>query len=273
MTERALIRALETLGPIRSRLVVVGGAAHRLFPLHALGRESGFELLTTDDIDLAVPLELAHDAPPGLRDRLEAAGFGEEVAGAAYPSHKYRLAAGNRPYLQFLAPLTGSGVGRDGQRDLYLRFSGITAEKLRYVHVLLHEPWTVCLRQHDLEYEARIANPVAFLAQKILIMPTRPLDKRGKDLLYIYDTLAIFAGHLEELGARADELVPSLSPRQASRLGRNAQAHCLREGAESQVAARVAAESLRPRPPDSALIAAACRRGLPWILAALDLRL
>jgi hypothetical protein len=45
----------------------------------------------------------------------------------------------------------------------------------------------------------RVANPVSFLSQKILIQDVRDRKDRAKDILYIHDTIEIFAGHLAEL--------------------------------------------------------------------------
>ena len=45
----------------------------------------------------------------------------------------------------------------------------------------------------------RIANPVCFLAQKILIHSRRNPEKRAKHILYIHDTLEVFGGRLEAL--------------------------------------------------------------------------
>jgi hypothetical protein len=42
----------------------------------------------------------------------------------------------------------------------------------------------------------RVANPVSFLSQKILIQDVRDRKDRAKDILYIHDTIEIFAGHL-----------------------------------------------------------------------------
>lgn len=266
--EEALARALQCLAPVCERLVVVGGAAHRLFPLHELASAPGFELLTTEDVDFVTPLDLAYDGSPELVDRLAQAGFREEVGGASYAAHRYRLPGGNAPYLQFLAPRRGSGITRSGERDRRLRFSGITAEKLPHVDVLLHEPWS--LELPDDAGEARVANPVAFLVQKGLIMEARSPAKRGKDVLYIYDTLALFAGSFDALAVSATRLVPRLSRKARTRLRRNLEAHCFR-GCDATIEAALIARNQRLRPPTANLIAVACRSGLTGILAPLDL--
>lgn len=137
MTEHALVCAMRALDKVKDSLVVVGGTAHRLFPQHPLGTDPGFALLTTEDVDVAAPLELQHDGSQALLERLTEAGFTEEVRGADEPAYIYTLGGRDAACVQFLAHLAGSGTRRDGRRDRLLRFSGIHAEKLRHVDVLM----------------------------------------------------------------------------------------------------------------------------------------
>ncbi|MFT5286631.1 MAG: hypothetical protein ACI8TQ_002801 [Planctomycetota bacterium] len=136
MNEQSLVRALNSLAPSNDHLIIVGGSAHRLFVLHPLGREPGFELLTTEDVDIAAPLELRFDKSQNLLSQLNEAGFVEEVRGADEPTYIYRSVDEQESYVQFIAPLKGSGIKRDGTKDRLLRFSGINAEKLQYVDLL-----------------------------------------------------------------------------------------------------------------------------------------
>ncbi len=45
----------------------------------------------------------------------------------------------------------------------------------------------------------QIANPVSFLAQKILIHGRRNRQDRAKDILYMHDTIETFAARINEL--------------------------------------------------------------------------
>ena len=45
----------------------------------------------------------------------------------------------------------------------------------------------------------QIANPVSFVAQKVLIHEERKREDRAKDILYIHDTLEVFGARLQEL--------------------------------------------------------------------------
>lgn len=83
MSEHTLALALECLGDLSARWVVVGGTAHRMFPRHPLGQEPGFELLTTEDVDLAAPLELRHDGRRDLLDRFRDSDIAREAAAIA----------------------------------------------------------------------------------------------------------------------------------------------------------------------------------------------
>jgi hypothetical protein len=261
MTERVLGRALEALSPVRDRLVVVGGTAHRLFPLHELGRQPSHELLVTEDVDLAAPLELQHGGGSDLADRLMRAGFEEEVRGADEPAYVYRLQGDDGAYLEFIANLAGSGSRRGGRRDSSMRFSGIHAQKLRHVDVLLHAPWQIDTFLDDKGLRLRVVNPLAFLTQKLLTLEHRRPAKQSKDLLYVFDTLAIFAESLHELASRRPDLVPDLSRKSRSLILGAATKTCFVESAVSRGAAAIAAEQ-RDHPPDSAQIVGACELGL-----------
>ena len=56
-----------------------------------------------------------------------------------------------------------------------------------------------------------LANPVSFIAQKLLIHKYRRPDKRSQDALYIHDTLDLFGGELPALrGLWREKSAPSL---------------------------------------------------------------
>jgi len=224
--------------------------------------------LATEDVDLAAPLELQHDGSRRLLDRLLEAGFDEEVRGAEEPAFIYPLRGQERAYLQFIANLTGSGTKRSGDRDRLMRFSGIHAEKLRHVDVLLHATWNVRLEAEGIARPVRVANPSAYLAQKLLTLEERPSAQRAKDLLYVFDTLAIFAESARQLGEQAETLVPPLSKKARAKITRAAEAHCFTEGTTAHEAANIARDQ-RQNPPTAAHIASACAFALPRVLPGL----
>jgi hypothetical protein len=83
---------------------------------------------------------------------------------------------------------------------------GISSQNLRYVEVLLARPWSVTLSASNgfplaNNTRVQIANPVSFLVQKTLIHGRRNRDERAKDILYMHDTIEIFAARIDELRA------------------------------------------------------------------------
>jgi hypothetical protein len=83
---------------------------------------------------------------------------------------------------------------------------GVSSQNLRYIEVLLVAPWNVALSAANSfpfanETRVQIANPVSFLAQKILIHRRRNRDERAKDILYMHDTIDTFATRIDDLTA------------------------------------------------------------------------
>ena len=81
---------------------------------------------------------------------------------------------------------------------------GVSSQQLRYIEILLVEPWKIVLSKKAGYPFAQakkmlMANPTSFLAQKILIHHERDYEERAKDLLYIHDTIEMFSEHLDDL--------------------------------------------------------------------------
>jgi len=118
------------------------------------------------------------------------------------PAAHYRVETGdNSFYAEFLTPLEGSAVKRGGRRDVTARVSGVSVQKLRYLELLLQNPWDVMIDPatgYPTPGVRRILlpNAAAFLVQKILIHEKRDRDRRAKDILYIHDTIETFGGNL-----------------------------------------------------------------------------
>jgi len=56
---------------------------------------------------------------------------------------EYKLAGEEQEFFaEFLPPLIGDGLERDGSNDVTVKKAGITAQKLRYLEVLLISPWS-----------------------------------------------------------------------------------------------------------------------------------
>jgi hypothetical protein len=205
MTDTASFARLVTaLRPWLGRIVVVGGWAHRLHRLHPLASPSAYPPLATLDADIALsdrgPLE------GDIRAALREAGFHEAFFGDhSPPVIHYELGREDGGFFaEFLAPLRGDGRNADGSESVTLRIAGVSAQRLRHLELLLAHPWEVRLGPDsgidlDRPADVPIANPVSFIAQKLLIHDLRPPSKRAQDALYIHDTLELFGGELDTL--------------------------------------------------------------------------
>ena len=197
-------RLVTALRPWLGQLVVVGGWAHRLHRFHRLAKPPGHPPVRTRDTDLAFSPDaaLAGDVRTALVD----AGFTEERFGDdSPPVTHYGLDEDDRGfYAEFLTPLYGSGVKRDGKPDATVSKAGITAQKMRHLELLLASPWSVRVGPErevpiPVDVDLFVPNPASFIVQKLLIHPDRPPGKRAQDVLYIYDTLELFGASLGDL--------------------------------------------------------------------------
>ena len=210
-------RLVEALRPFLPDVVVVGGWAHRLFARHPLAVPVDFQPLTTDDADIALPRRLPARAI-NLGDRLKEAGFNAEMKGEDRPpvTH-YRLGEGEF-YVEFLAPKTGDGHRRSGGRDATARVQGVVAQKLPHIDLLLASPWSVTMSVAPASGQdpvnLLIPNPAAYLAQKLLVLPDRTKEKQANDIVYIHDTLMMFAESLPALASVWVSMKPQLTKKQ-----------------------------------------------------------
>jgi hypothetical protein len=199
-----IVRLVDALRPWRKELVIVGGWAHRLHRLHPWAGKPAYASIRTRDADVAFSLD---SAPHGdIRSALLAAGFTESLSSEHRPPiSEYRLGEEDGGfYAEFLAPLKGSGLRRNGAEDATVERAGVTAQKLRHLDLLLMQPFEVRLDDRIESTLVKpsdilIANPVSFIAQKLLIRRSRKPDKQAQDVLYIHDTIELFAGRLGEL--------------------------------------------------------------------------
>jgi hypothetical protein len=214
----------EALDPWLNEVVLVGGWAHRLYRLSPHARKLAYLPLSTLDGDVAVPSRLKAERS-SVRERLLAAGFVEEFLGEDRPpATHYHYGKRGGFYVEFLTALEGSEYNRGGKRKATKEVGGVSSQLLRYIQILMVSPWKVELGEST-GYRfvpskmIQIANPAAFLAQKILIHRERDHKNRAKDLLYIHDTIELFSEHLEELREIFERNIhPTLHPRRISEL-------------------------------------------------------
>ena len=190
-----------------------------------------------------------------IREALRAANFREAFRGDHTPPVvQYQLGdEGQGFYAEFLTPLYGGGVRRDGTPDATRRKAGITAQKLRHVDLLLTEPWSVRLGPElsamlDPAVDLSIANPVSFIAQKLLVRRNRPAGKQAEDPLYMHDTLELFGNELDTLHELwAGRLLRNLPPKVGRSVAGLAAKHFAAVDDVIRSAARIPADrNLRP---------------------------
>jgi hypothetical protein len=192
-----LVSALE---PWLAQIVIVGGWAHQLYRLHPDAQRLEYPPLSTLDTDIALPGRLPAKEQD-IRSRLLAHGFLEEFLGEDHPPATHYHLGGNASgfYAEFLTPLVGSELDRAKGRKATAQIGGIASQRLRFIELLLDHPWSVDFRSGGFKASIQIANPVSFIAQKILIHKKRERVDKAKDILYMHDTLQVFGARLPAL--------------------------------------------------------------------------
>jgi len=210
-----LAHVLWTFRPYLDRLVLVGGFAVRLYELHPRASQATIRVLRTFDADFATANDRIPVVGESLTGLAEAAGFRRDFRGdhappviKLVPKEAPAGPSGVDQYtIEFLSPLTGAPASRSGRvaatSDIQ---EGLTAQRLRYLDLLLEMPWSVSLAGLPgipKEYQAisvSLPHPGLFIVQKILIAkePNR-LDKRPKDMAYVYHVVSLFRSELNSL--------------------------------------------------------------------------
>lgn len=175
-----LHRALNAAG---SELLIVGGQAARLMQFHELAHPIDWEALRTKDIDLAAPEPLrgpTHD----LHGALVAEGFKPSLLGDDDPP-LVRYVHG--PFeVELLVPERPRRHAK-----AVVEIHGARAQVVANLEVLLFEPSV--LEVPDVG-RLPVVSPGPYVLQKLLTLRLRrSLAKKGKDTLYVHDTLQRFA--------------------------------------------------------------------------------
>jgi hypothetical protein len=217
-----LAHVLKTFRQYLNTFVLVGGFAVRLYEFHSRAVPSVARVLRTFDADLATPIARIPIAGKSLAELAEAAGFQPDFRGGNIPPVMKFVPKGavvepvgvDQYTIEFLTPMTGAPVSRSGKglvtSDIQ---AGVTAQRLRYLDLLLENPWRVSLAglpgipEEARTIEVRLPHPGLFIVQKILISEeANRQDKRPKDMAYIYQVVSLFrrdlTGLAEEVRAR-----------------------------------------------------------------------
>lgn len=215
-------RLIDAIRPWLSQLVIVGGWAHRLHRFHPLANALQYQAIRTRDADIAFSENAPLDGD--LLAALSNAGFKEDSSGDDTPpiTH-YRLSHESAGfYAEFLIPLHGDRLKRNGQPDVTMYKAGISAQKLRHIDLLLLAPWRVEVGPAigvpvASKVDILVPNPVSFIVQKLLIHKDRKPKKKAQDVLYIHDTLELFGASLDQLRTIwATQVRPAMPARTAT---------------------------------------------------------
>jgi len=187
-----LLVGLRVLRPYLDDIVIAGGWVPYLYAAHVPPSDEAVALKTRD-LDLAVPREVP-EREKTIDQLLGDADFACEFRSRGTPPVTVYLAthAGDEVEIEFITTAQGESPGvRTVQ-------SGLTAQELRYVDLLLDHTWTLpldALSAGELEGSVRVPTPAAFILQKALSHRSRtdPL-KKEKDLYYIFYVVDGFRG-------------------------------------------------------------------------------
>ena len=170
-------------------------------------------------------------------------------------------------YVQFVTHRTGSGTRRDGSRNVTAIVGGAVAERLPHIDILVRSPWVVELGEElgfptgGERLELRVANAAAFVAQKLLVLNKRDSPDAAKDLVYIHDTLLVFAPSLAGLAKLWWEGVQP-HPRTTRALTERATKLLEKPTDNVRRAVQLLRRVGRPRPPDESSMLGVLRTGL-----------
>lgn len=210
--------ALQAVAPYLDQLVLVGGFAVRLYRFHPRAAPTDVDPLLTFDADFAAPATLRVAAGRGLSELVAAAGLDPQLSADHNPPVMkfFPRIAGASPRatpedqycVEFLTPLVGRRADRQGAELVTREIQpGIAAQALRYLDLLLVDPWRIPLSAVP---ESRgkfgegafvqVPHPGLFVVQKILISDERRrAEDRAKDMAYVYDVLGLFRRDLTNI--------------------------------------------------------------------------
>ncbi|MFH1725752.1 MAG: hypothetical protein ABII00_14170 [Elusimicrobiota bacterium] len=196
---KVLFTALDALRPYLSDLVLVGGWVPQVY---AWAEDAEPVAVLSFDVDAAVPGSVPVRGGKSISEVLRGAGFeqrttdtafvfGTPGAGKAPVVTEFAYLKGNLDVpIEIIAPLKGRGevAGVAVQK-------GLVVPALRFTDILLAHTRKVTVRGETLEgkrrrLSLRVPTLAAFVFARGLIFPRRrELEKRGKDLAYIYEVL------------------------------------------------------------------------------------
>jgi hypothetical protein len=206
-------KGIHALGGYRSLAVLTGGLVPLMYRfLPQFTATVDMQAVRTFDIDWTVP-NILPSKGISLHDQLVDAGFLMLLQGnRPIPVLRYQLANyGPMPapiYLEFLTPRVGSTEIRGKEQNVREVQSGLLAQTLPYLELLLHSPIAfdvsvISELQLKPGTQILVPEPMAFVLQKVLARSGRRAQKRSGDQAHIFDVV-LLARH--EWGKMAEEL-------------------------------------------------------------------
>lgn len=181
-----LVRGLTAVVPYLNHVVVAGGWVPHVYELLYDATKEG-RSPKTRDIDLAVP-RLIPVKDASIDKLLKAAGFECRFHSLDTPAvTKYVAADGDNDGEIEIEFITDAPGQREGAFSVQ---SGLTAQELHYVGIMLENPWPIDfadLTDGAFAHTVQVPPPGAFVFHKALVFKKRSdAVKKEKDLFYIF---------------------------------------------------------------------------------------
>jgi len=213
---RRVIRAIE---PYLPDMVIAGGCANALYRYHPQATATPIPKPMTKDLDLACePASLGLAGRRPLADLIRDAGLIARLFGQTNPPvMKFSLEGSETgPEVELLCPLVGTPqrTNEGEMQAIALQDGGVTAQPLRYLDLLLFEPWEIDLAQvpgfGDMTGmpPLRIPRPLTYVMQKVLSRDEPGRTSAKRESVVFRDVLGPIAAALPALrGSFPDEWI------------------------------------------------------------------
>lgn len=196
--KKVLFTVLDELRDYLSDIVIVGGWVPQIYAWH---EESSEIPVRSDDVDAAVAAKLPLRGDKGIAALLKEAGFEVETSDSGFalaafgkktkPTTRFLYRKGKLAVpIEFITPLFGSG-----EESVALIQGGLIVPALRFTDILLAHTETLSVQGETLDgkrarFKFKVPTLPAYILAKGLIFVRRSdIDKKGKDLAYIHETL------------------------------------------------------------------------------------
>lgn len=208
---------IKKLQPISKDFVVIGGVSTYLYDFHELADVVQIKTTYTQDIDIAVPAYVSKNDMDIEKD-FNSLGYQKEQSffiDSPKPLFKYtKVLSDGEIEVEFLVPLQGSEYDRKGKQKTVKEIAGgITAQQLRFLDILLDNPYLITLDnlsgdKTDIGIFVKIPSPENYIVHKFITLGRRTdQTKREKDAFYLFDVLNRFKSNREGIAIAVAVLI------------------------------------------------------------------